>query len=181
MVLAGVDEAGRGALAGPVVAAAVVCDYCEELDGVRDSKLINEQRREEIYEIIIEKSAAHSTGAVWPDEIDRINILNATLKAMKMAVDGLPLAADLVIVDGRQVPEMAVPVRPFTGGDRRSFSIAASSIVAKVHRDRIMRELCSKYRGYNFRRNKGYGTLEHRMAIRRLGVSEIHRKSFKCY
>ncbi len=181
MVLAGVDEAGRGALAGPVVAAAVICDYCEELAGVRDSKLLTEKRREEIYEIIIEKSAAHSTGAVWPREIERINILNATLKAMKIAVENLPVAAGLVIVDGRQVPEVDIPACPFTGGDRRSFSIAASSIVAKVHRDRIMRGLCSKYRGYNFRRNKGYGTPEHRMAIRRLGVSEIHRKSFKCY
>ncbi|MBD3178155.1 MAG: ribonuclease HII [Candidatus Latescibacteria bacterium] len=178
-VLAGVDEAGRGALAGPVVAAAVICDHCGELDGVRDSKLISESRREALYEIILKKSAAWSTGTVWPEEIDRINILNATLKAMKIAVESLPVKADLVIVDGRKVPDIDIPASPFTGGDGRSFCIAAASIVAKVFRDRIMRELCGRYRGYSFRRNKGYGTGEHKAAIRRLGITEIHRKSFR--
>jgi len=178
-VLAGVDEAGRGALAGPVVAAAVICEFSEDLTGVRDSKLVSENKRELIYEIIIEKCMAFSTGAVWQEEIDRINILNATMKAMKLAVEGLPVRADLVIVDGMRVPEIDIPAKPFKSGDRRSFVIAASSIVAKVARDRMMRRLCGRYRGYGFRRNKGYGTREHRDAIRKLGFCDIHRKSFK--
>jgi ribonuclease HII len=180
VVVAGVDEAGRGALAGPVVAAAVICEYCEELEGVRDSKLITEWRREEIYEIILEKSLAWSTGEIWPEEIDRVNILNATLRAMKLAVEGLTAAADLVLVDGRRVPEIDMPARPVVGGDGKSFCIAASSIVAKVYRDRIMRKLCPLFDGYGLSRNKGYGTREHKAAIRELGVSEIHRKSFRC-
>jgi len=177
--IAGVDEAGRGALAGPVVAAAVICSPCEELREVRDSKLIAEKTRERLYELILEKSTAYSTGIVGQDEIDRINILRATLKAMKIAVEGLGKRPSLVLVDGRQLPKLAGRCEAIKGGDGQSFSIAAASIVAKVTRDRIMREKDGEYPDYGFRRNKGYGTLEHREAIGRVGRSPLHRRSFQ--
>jgi ribonuclease HII len=177
--VAGVDEAGRGALAGPVVAAAVICSPCDELAEVRDSKLLAEKARERLYELIIEKSSACSTGIVDHDEIDRINILKATLKAMKIAVEGLDRHPSLILVDGRQLPEILPRCEAVKGGDALSFSIAAASIVAKVTRDRIMRDLGGTYPGYGFVRNKGYGTAEHREAIARLGRSPIHRRSFR--
>ncbi len=177
--IAGVDEAGRGALAGPVVAAAVICSPCEELREVRDSKLIAEKTRERLYELILEKSTSYSTGIVGQDEIDRINILRATLKAMKIAVEGLWKRPSLVLVDGRQLPKLAGRCEAIKGGDGQSFSIAAASIVAKVTRDRIMREKDGEYPDYGFRRNKGYGTLEHREAIGRVGRSPMHRRSFQ--
>ena len=178
--VAGVDEAGRGALAGPVVAAAVICSPCEELREIRDSKLLSEKKRERLYELILEKSTACSTGIVGHDEIDRINILRATLKAMKAAVEGLGRQPSLVLVDGRQVPAaLTGRCEAIKGGDRKSFSIAAASIVAKVTRDRIMREKDGEYPEYGFLRNKGYGTAEHREAIGRAGRSPIHRRSFQ--
>lgn len=177
--LAGVDEAGRGALAGPVVAAAVICAPCEELREVRDSKLVSEKTRERLYELILEKSTACSAGIVEHDEIDRINILRATLKAMKIAVEGLVKQPSLVLVDGRQLPALAGRCEAIIGGDRQSFSIAAASIVAKVTRDRIMREKDNEYPEYGFLRNKGYGTIGHREAIGRLGRTPIHRRSFQ--
>jgi ribonuclease HII len=178
-LVAGVDEAGRGALAGPVVAAAVICDPCEELREVRDSKLIAEKTRENLYELIIEKSKACSTGIVGHEEIDRINILRATLKAMKIAVEGLGKRPSLVLVDGRHLPELDGRSEAIKGGDGLSFSIAAASIVAKVTRDRIMRRRDGEYPGYGFMKNKGYGTAEHRDAIGREGRSPIHRRSFQ--
>ena len=177
--LAGVDEAGRGALAGPVVAAAVICDPCEELREVRDSKLISEGTRERLYEIIVEKSTAFATGIVGNREIDRINILKATLKAMKAAVEGLGRRPSLVLVDGRQLPRIDGRCEAVKGGDGLSFSIAAASIVAKVTRDRIMREKDGEFPGFGFVRNKGYGTAEHRAAIVSIGRSPIHRRSFQ--
>jgi ribonuclease HII len=177
--IAGVDEAGRGALAGPVIAAAVICNPCEELQEVRDSKLLAEKKRERLYDVILEKSTACSTGIVEHDEIDRVNILGATLKAMKMAVEGLGTRPSLVLVDGRHLPALEGRCEAVKGGDRLSFSIAAASIVAKVTRDRIMRERDSEYPDYGFMRNKGYGTVEHREAIGRIGRSPIHRRSFK--
>lgn len=177
-LLAGVDEAGRGALAGPVVAAAVICSPCEELGEVRDSKLIAEKTRERLFELILEKSTACSTGIVGQDEIDRINILRATLKAMKIAVEGLAKRPSLVLVDGRQLPKLTGRCEAVKGGDGLSFSIAAASIVAKVTRDRIMREKDSEYPDYGFIRNKGYGTIEHREAIGLFGRSPLHRRSF---
>jgi ribonuclease HII len=177
-VIAGVDEAGRGALAGPVVAAAVICEPAEQLRRVRDSKLVSEKEREDLYGKIVEHSAAWGVGIVGPEEIDRINILRATLKAMKLAVEALEMTPGLVLVDGRHVPEVDVPAVAVTGGDGKSFAIAAASIVAKVTRDRIMRAHGAMFRGYGFRRNKGYGTKEHVAAIRREGRTEIHRKSF---
>lgn len=177
--LAGVDEAGRGALAGPVVAAAVICSPCEELREVRDSKLISENIRERLFELILEKNTACSTGIVEHDEIDRINILRATLKAMKIAVEGLGTRPSLVLVDGRQLPALSGRCEAIKGGDRQSFSIAAASIVAKVTRDRIMRGKDVEYPEYGFLRNKGYGTIEHREAIGRVGRTPIHRRSFQ--
>lgn len=177
--IAGVDEAGRGALAGPVVAAAVICSPCEELHEVRDSKLIAEKTRERLYELILEKSTACSTGIVGHKEIDRINILRATLKAMKMAVEGLGRRPSLILVDGPHLPAITGRCEAVKGGDGQSFSIAAASIVAKVTRDRIMRERDGEYPDYGFTRNKGYGTLAHREAIGRHGRSPIHRRSFR--
>lgn len=179
-LLAGVDEAGRGALAGPVVAAAVVCEFSEALNGVRDSKLLGEKRREELYEIIMSECACASVGIVGPEEIDGSNIRIATLKAMKIAVEGLEKRPELVLIDGKDIPDIDIAARRVIGGDRKSFVIAASSIIAKVSRDRLMRGLETEYPGYNLTGNKGYGTLEHRKAIKKIGLTSIHRKSFKC-
>ncbi len=178
--LAGVDEAGRGALAGPVVAAALICDFHEELYDVRDSKLLSEKRREELYEIIMNRCTCVNVGIVEPAVIDSINILNATLVAMKEAVEGLVVSADFVIVDGRDIPDIETPAEPVTGGDGKSFIIAASSIVAKVTRDRVMRKFGRIYPDYNFICNKGYGTKEHRDVLKKKGYTKIHRKSFNC-
>jgi ribonuclease HII len=177
--LAGVDEAGRGALAGPVVAAALICDFHEELSGVRDSKLLSERRREKLYEIIMDRCVCVNLGIIGPGVIDSINILNATLVAMKEAVEGLIISADFVIVDGRDVPDIDTRAESIIGGDGKSFIIAASSIVAKVTRDRIMREFGRIYPDYNFVANKGYGTKEHISVLKKKGDTKIHRKSFK--
>jgi ribonuclease HII len=178
-VLAGVDEAGRGALAGPVVAAAVVCRPDECLSDVRDSKLISENQREKLYDMIISRADSCSTGIVDHIEIDRTNILQATLQAMRLAIDSLNVEPSLVLVDGRQIPRSGRKCVPVTGGDRASFSIAAASIVAKVTRDRIMRELDGEFPQYGFSRNKGYGTRKHLDAIERFGQCPIHRRSFR--
>jgi ribonuclease HII len=177
-LIAGVDEAGRGALAGPVVAAAVICEPHEHLRRVRDSKLVSEKERERLYGQIVECSTSWGVGVVGPEEIDRINILKATLKAMKLAVEMLETTPCLVLVDGRHLPEIGVPAEAITGGDGKSFSIAAASIIAKVTRDRIMRHHADAFRDYGFTRNKGYGTKEHIAAIRRKGWTELHRRSF---
>ncbi len=178
-LIAGVDEAGRGALAGPVVAAAVICEPCDILSRVRDSKLVCENERERLYERILDRCLAHGVGIVEAGEIDRINILRATLEAMKIAVESLGATPGLVLVDGDRLPDIRVPAAAIPGGDGKSFSIAAASIVAKVTRDRIMREGAGVFRGYGWRENKGYGTAQHIEAIRRLGRTEFHRKSFR--
>jgi len=177
--IAGVDEVGRGALAGPVVAAAVICEPCDVLCRVRDSKLVRETERERLYVRILERCLAHGVGIVEAGEIDRINILRATLKAMQIAVDSLGAMPDLVLVDGNRLPDIRVPAVAIPGGDGKSFSIAAASIIAKVTRDRIMREGADVFQGYGLRENKGYGTARHIEAIRRLGRSAFHRKSFR--
>jgi len=179
--LAGVDEAGRGALAGPVVAAAVICEPNEDLARVRDSKLISEPVRERLYETILELSLSVGVGIVGPDEIDRSNILKATLKAMKAAVEGLDPRPCRVLVDGNHPPRVEQPVETVTGGDRLSFSIAAASIVAKVTRDRIMRRADEEFPWYGFGRNKGYGTEQHLEAIALRGLTRIHRRSYKIH
>jgi ribonuclease HII len=177
--LAGVDEAGRGALAGPVVAAAVICEPHDDLSRVRDSKLLSEPVREELFEIIRRRSLCFGVGIVGADEIDRSNILAATLSAMRSAIDVLDPKPCYVIVDGIHMPDIGLPAESVKNGDRRSFSIAAASIVAKVTRDRIMREMDGRFPFYGFSRNKGYGTGNHIEAIRERGYTRLHRRSFK--
>ncbi len=178
-LLAGVDEAGRGALAGPVVAAAVICEPGAGLGKVHDSKLLSEPLRERLRDLIVERCVAWSAGIVEPDVIDRINILKATLEAMRLAVEGLRVEPSLVLVDGRDLPDIGFPAEAVTGGDGKSFSVAAASILAKVTRDRIMREQDELFPGYGFLRNKGYGTREHILAVRNRGRTRIHRRSFR--
>ncbi|MCK4350570.1 MAG: ribonuclease HII [Candidatus Krumholzibacteria bacterium] len=177
--LAGVDEAGRGAVAGPVVAAAVICEPHDELSRVRDSKLLSEPVREDLFEIIRRRSCSLGVGIVEADEIDRSNILAATLSAMGSAIDALDPKPCYVIIDGIHMPDIGLPAEPVKGGDRKSFSIAAASIVAKVTRDRIMREMADRFPFYGFSKNKGYGTGKHIEAIRTRGYTTLHRRSFK--
>lgn len=177
-LICGVDEAGRGPLAGPVVAGAVILGPDVRLEGIRDSKELTARARERLYTLIVEHAIAWSVGAVDHDVIDRINILRASLIAMEEAVRGLAVACDLVLVDGRYGLGGAVPCRAIVGGDRQSAHIAAASIIAKVTRDRIMGDFHSAYPNYNFVRNKGYGTAEHLTALRRHGPCPIHRKTF---
>lgn len=176
--VAGVDEAGRGCLAGPVAAGAVILDPGRPVRGLRDSKKLTEKRREELFEEIREKSAAWSVAMTGPGEIDRINILQAALRAMEKAVAGLSVAPDFVLVDGNARISLAVEQKTVVGGDDRCASVAAASIVAKVTRDRLMKELETEYPGYGFSRHKGYPSKEHRESLRRLGPCPIHRKSF---
>lgn len=176
--VAGVDEAGRGCLAGPVAAGAVILDPGRPVRGLRDSKKLTEKRREELFEEIREKSAAWSVAMTGPGEIDRTNILRAALRAMEKAVAGLSVEPDFVLVDGNARISIAVEQRTVVGGDDRCASVAAASIVAKVTRDRLMRKLETEYPGYGFSRHKGYPSKEHRESLRRLGPCPIHRKSF---
>lgn len=176
--VAGVDEAGRGCLAGPVAAGAVILDPGRPIRGLRDSKKLTEKRREELFAEIREKSAAWSVAMTGPEEIDRINILRAALRAMEKAVAGLSVKPDFVLVDGNARISIAVEQKTVVGGDDRCASVAAASIVAKVTRDRLMRELETEYPGYGFSRHKGYPSKEHRESLRRLGPCPIHRKSF---
>jgi len=176
--VAGVDEAGRGPLAGPVVAAAVVLDPQRIPDGINDSKLVNEEAREFLCGRIT-KTSYVGIGIADVERIDRDNILAATLWAMGQAVAQLSVVPRLVAVDGNRAPQLDVPVRMIVKGDARCLSIAAASIVAKVTRDRLMISLAAKLPGYGFERHKGYGTTEHQDAIRRLGVTAHHRRSFR--
>lgn len=178
--VAGIDEVGRGALAGPVVAAAVILKpTCEILIGkVRDSKLLKRERREELVPIIHDNSVAFAIGAVEPEEIDRINILQATLKAMQIAVSKLVPTPDLCLVDGNQRIAGEIPQRTIVSGDRRVLSIAAASVLAKVYRDRLMAELGLQFPEYGWARNMGYGTEDHLQSLRERGPCPIHRHSF---
>ncbi|MFH1134453.1 MAG: ribonuclease HII [Pseudomonadota bacterium] len=177
--VAGVDEAGRGPLAGPVVAAAVILDPEREYPGVGDSKKIGLLDREKAFRLILRSAAAVSLGIVGPDVIDRVNILRASLDAMRQAVEGLRPQPDFVLVDGPIKAPLAVPQRALTQGDALCLSIGAASIVAKVVRDRLMLAYDHNYPGYGFAAHKGYGTREHLEALTRLGPCAIHRRSFK--
>lgn len=177
--LAGLDEAGRGALAGPVVAAAVILPPDSNLVGVDDSKRLSEKQRETIFSTIVEKALAVGIGIGHPTLIDDKNILNATLIAMARAAGNLKLEPSILLVDGRDRVDSTTHVIPIVGGDRQSLAIAAASIVAKVARDRMMRRLHDKYPVYNFFKNKGYGTREHIEAIERHGMIAAHRKSYR--
>lgn len=176
--VAGVDEAGRGPLAGPVVAAAVVLWPGLLLHGVDDSKRLSPGRRERLLPMIRANSRGVGVGVVWQDVIDRENIREATFRAMRKALGRLRLEPQFVLVDGDEIPGLALRQRGIRGGDRRSLTIAAASIVAKVVRDRIMMVLDRRYPGYGFGRHKGYGTEAHRDAIARFGLSSVHRRTF---
>jgi len=177
--VAGVDEAGRGPLAGPVVAAAVLLHDGSRLPGVRDSKLLSPRERERLFPLIVREARAVGVGLASHRVIDRVNILRATHLAMARAVAKLGAPVDMLLVDGRDLPRVAMPTHAVIGGDRKSLSIAAASIVAKVTRDVLMGVLDRDYPGYGFATHKGYPTAEHRDAIRRLGSSPIHRLSFR--
>lgn len=179
LAVAGVDEAGRGPLAGPVVSAAVILPPDFPVDGVTDSKKLDEKRRERLFVEIERHALAAAAAVVDVDEIERINILQAALKSMALAVDRLARAADYLLVDGNRPAPHECPQETIVGGDGRSISIAAASIVAKVTRDRMMAECDARYPEYGFARHKGYGTAAHREAIRRFGPCPIHRRTFK--
>ena len=176
--IAGVDEAGRGPLAGPVVAAAVIFKKNIQLKGVNDSKLLSEKKREKLFEEIIKTASTYSVAAVEQDVIDDINILNATMLAMKQAVDNLKIKPDLILVDGNRKFRTDIPVIPIVKGDSKSFSIAAASILAKVTRDRLMKNLAKDFPQYSWDSNKGYPTRQHREVIKKIGPSPVHRRTF---
>lgn len=173
----GVDEVGRGPWAGPVVAAAVILDRDWDADGVDDSKRLTAAARTRLRRAI-EAHAEVGTGQASVDEIDRLNILNATLLAMRRAIDALGRVPECALVDGNRLPDLPFPAQAVTRGDARSLSIAAASIVAKVKRDRLMAGLAADFPGYGWERNAGYGTPEHAAALERLGVTPHHRRSF---
>ncbi|HEY8564148.1 MAG TPA: ribonuclease HII [Beijerinckiaceae bacterium] len=176
--IAGVDEAGRGPLAGPVVAAAVVLDPAAEVEGLADSKTLTAARRGTLYELILARAAAVGIASVPAAVIDRINIRQATLLAMRRAVAALSLPPDLALVDGNDPPALLCPVRTVVRGDSQVACIAAASIVAKVARDRIMDQVDSAHPGYDFAIHMGYGTARHRAALAKLGPCTHHRRSF---
>ncbi len=177
-LIAGVDEAGRGPLAGPVVAAAVIIDRVRRIKGLCDSKLLTPGRREELFEVIAARARAVGVGIVDHETIDRINILRATQTAMLKALSRLGVSPDLVITDFVHLAALSCPQKNLVHGDARSASVAAASIVAKVTRDRIMLELDAKYPDYGFARHKGYATPEHLTSLDRLGPCPIHRRTF---
>jgi len=176
--IAGVDEVGIGPLAGPVVAAAVVFPPGTEIDGIDDSKALDEETRESLDGTIRAKASAIGIGVIEVDEIDQLNIYHAGLRAMRVAVTALPVTPQHVLVDSRTIPDLPQPQNSFDKGDGINFSIAAASIVAKVYRDRLMSDLDAVFPGYGFAGHKGYATPFHQDAIRRMGPCAIHRRSF---
>lgn len=178
-LVAGLDEAGRGALAGPVVAAAVVLPLDLQLDVVDDSKRLLPQVREAAFEVIQRAALGIGVGYVAAEVIDRINIRRGTLRAMQAAIEALPQRPDYLLIDGRDAVALPLPQRAIVHGDQLVGSIAAASIVAKVTRDRLMRSYDAQFPGYGFAQHKGYGTVAHLQALRRLGPSPIHRHTFR--
>lgn len=176
--LCGVDEAGRGPLAGPVCAAAVILPRGEVIEGLNDSKKLSEKRREALYDEIVRRAVSFGIAFATVEEIEEKNILGATFLAMNRAIDKLAVKPALTLVDGNRNKGIAVPSRCVIGGDGKCADIAAASILAKVTRDRVMQELAEKYPQYGFDRHKGYGTEAHYAAIREFGPSPIHRMSF---
>lgn len=177
-IICGIDEAGRGPLAGPVVAGAVVLPKDCDILYLNDSKQLSEKKREELYEIIMEKAQAVGVGYAPPERIDEINILQATYEAMRQAVSALPVKPDILLNDAVTIPDVAIRQVPIIKGDAKSVSIAAASIIAKVTRDRLMRQYDSVFPEYGFAQNKGYGAASHIEALKKYGPSPIHRKSF---
>ena len=178
-VIAGVDEAGRGPLAGPVVSAAVVLPETFNAPGIDDSKKLSEKKRETLFPLIQAQAIAFGIGMADHEEIDRINILQASLLSMKRAVDALHFAPDYLLIDGKFTIDSTIAQRPVIKGDALSLSIAAASIMAKVTRDRIMAELDAQYPQYGLKRHKGYPTKAHKEAILAHGPCPVHRRSFK--
>lgn len=174
----GIDEAGRGPLAGPVVAGAVILPKDCRLLYLNDSKQLSEKRREELYDVIMEEAVSVGVGYAGPARIDEINILQATYEAMRQAIGNLKVKPDLLLNDAVTIPEVVIPQVPIIKGDAKSVSIAAASIVAKVTRDRLMEEYDKVLPGYGFASNKGYGSAEHIKALQTLGPTPIHRRSF---
>jgi len=178
-ILVGVDEVGRGPLAGPVVAAAVILPYTTQLLGLKDSKKMTEAKREELYLQIQDSAIAIGIGIVDSEIIDQINILQATFKAMRIAIEALSTPYDLIGVDGdKPIPHVDTLQHAIIAGDDKSASIAAASVIAKVTRDRMMREYAKKYHNYDWESNKGYGSAKHYESIKAFGITPLHRKSF---
>ena len=176
--IAGIDEVGRGPLAGPVVTAAVILPRECLIYGVNDSKKLSPKKREELYEVIKEKAIAISIGVETNEVIDDINILQATYRAMRTSVEGLEVKPDMLLVDAVTIPCVDTPQTAIVKGDTKSISIAAASIIAKVTRDRMMKEYSREYPGYDFENNMGYGTAKHIQGIKKYGLCKIHRRSF---
>ncbi|NLT08450.1 MAG: ribonuclease HII [Ruminococcus sp.] len=177
-VICGVDEAGRGPLAGDVYAAAVILRDGLLIDYLNDSKKISEKRREELFDVIRDNAEAYCVATASVEEIDSMNILNATMLAMSRAVEGLGIKPDLALIDGNRLPQLDCPCRYVIKGDATSASISAASVLAKVSRDRYMKELAEKYPQYAFEQHKGYGTKLHYEKLNEFGISDVHRKSF---
>ncbi len=176
--LCGIDEVGRGPLAGPVVAGAVILPEDCEILYLNDSKKLSEKKRELLYDEIMEKAIAVGIGAVSPERIDEINILQATYEAMRIAISRLSVRPDLLLNDAVTIPQVEIPQVPIIKGDAKSVSIAAASIIAKVTRDRMMVQYEDLYPGYEFASNKGYGSARHIAALKEIGPCPIHRRSF---
>lgn len=177
--ICGVDEAGRGPLAGPVCAAAVILPRDAVIDGLDDSKKLSEKKREALYEVIVNTAVSYAVAFGTVAEIEEFNILGATFLAMKRAIEGLSVKPDFALIDGNRTPkDISIPCQTVIKGDSKSASIAAASILAKVTRDRLLLEYDKKYPQYNFKKHKGYGTKEHYEAIKKYGVCEVHRLSF---
>lgn len=177
-IICGVDEAGRGPLAGDVYAAAVVFSEGVEIEYLNDSKKISEKRRELLYDVIVEKADAYCVATASVEEIDSMNILQATMLAMKRAVEGLGIAPNIALVDGNKLPDLGCEARYVIKGDATSASISAASVLAKVSRDRYMKQIAEKYPQYAFEKHKGYGTKLHYEMLEKYGVSDVHRKTF---
>jgi len=178
-LVAGIDEAGRGPLAGPVYAACVVFEPGVVIEGINDSKKLSEKKREQLFDIIKEKALYYSIVSVDEKEIDRINILEATFKAFRESLNSLPKMPDIALIDGNRAKEIPTEYETIVKGDSKSQSIAAASILAKVARDRFVMELDEKYPQYGFKKHKGYPTKDHYAAIEKYGPSPVHRLTFK--
>jgi ribonuclease HII len=177
-LVAGVDEAGRGPLAGPVVAVAVILDPLKPIDGLADSKILSEHKRDSLFEIIKAAALSWSVGVASVDEIDEFNILQATLLAMQRAVNGLAIEPDKVLIDGKRLPSLNIPAQSIVKGDSKVNVISAASILAKVERDKIMVDYHNKYPYFSFHLHKGYGTQQHLTEIEQFGILPVHRKTF---
>ena len=177
--IAGIDEAGRGPLAGPVVVASVILNEDSMIEGVNDSKKISEAKREKLYEVITKEAICYGIGITYQDEIDEINILQATKKALTESIKALEIKPNIIMVDALEgIDTLSIPYKSIIKGDAKCYSIAAASIIAKVTRDRIMREWDKIYPQYGFASHKGYGTAKHILALKEYGACSIHRQSF---